>query len=363
MKNNLLKILILFESVLLVTGCNDNKSSSVSSNDGESSFVVNTLETGDDYKSAEFFSALIEHSQATGDRLYEGKRFSVINIVPHDIYDKYGAGLYKVYCLSDDASSSLEPLSIGVYTEYRTNDYEAYLYYGKEIFKVSTSVFQGDEPEMPSLAFTDVDKDGYYEITTAYNMKPVSGECYLTTLNTANLATEATLLYNSYFTFEKEGDEVVLYSKGKSYGAIKLYSKDYEFSKPSYYLNCDDKYSVEITWAEDQNKVPVDYFGLRKFFKINLELMYFGEDFEISGSPYTPWGGYLEFRKDGESTINLSWSSASVDGTIKVTKGFVFKSTTSIVDLWDEKTPNGTYDMIVRFNGASITVENALTVK
>lgn len=345
MKNNLIKFLILCGSIISVTACNSND---------KSCFVVKTLAAGDDYKIKEFTEAYGKYLDENNIHYESDVTVDVVNIMPHGIFDTYGAGLFKVNINNEDKEK------------------QAYLYYNKTLYKVSYQTFKDEEFEINSLAFTDMNKDGSYEITIAYNTTLIDKKSYLTTLDTMTLETASGLLYNVNAYFKKNGNVIGLYGvnymlgeeKEQHFDDIRPYERNYELSRPKYELEC-DTYKVKLTWSRAQTNVPVEYFGLKHFFIIQSELTYLGEDFEISWGAY-PWGAQIDFLKsDGRLSDlgNVGNAYASVDGTITVTNGYIFRGSTSITDTYDKKSPLGTYDMEVFFHGETILIEKALIVK
>ena len=344
MKNNLVKFLILCGSIFSVTACNSND---------KSCFVVKTLETGDDYKIKEFTEAYGKYLEENKIHYESDVTVDAVNIMPHDIFDTYGAGLFKLNINNSDKEK------------------QAYLYYNKALYKVSYQTYMDEECEINSLAFTDVNKDGSYEITIAYNNTKINKLSYLTTLDTMTLETASGLLYNVNAYFKKKGNVIGVYGnnymkegKEEHFDDIRLYERNYELSLPKYDL-VGNTYKVTITWSRSQTNVPVEYFGLQHVFIIKSELTYLGEDFEISWGAY-PWGAQIDFIKGNERLSNLGQvgnSYASVDGTITITNGYKFNGTTSIIDTYDKKSPLGTYDMEVLFKGETIMVEKALIIK
>lgn len=351
MKNYLVKFLILCSSLVTIGGCNKKEEAP--------SFVVNTLSEGDNYKIKEFTEAYGRFLEENKIHYENDVTVDAFNIMPHDIFDTYGVGLFKITINLNDEDKAEQ----------------AYLYYNKTIYNVYRQSTREEKSGTISVAFTDVNKDGSYEVTTACNSEDLRKMSNLTTFDTMTLQTIGCPLYNVEIHFEKHDDVIGLYGtkylgdeeKEEHFDDIRLYPRKYELSKPKYELECEN-YKVKITWSKSQKtNVPVDYFGLNHDFVINTELTYLGEDIEL-GTPALAFGTQIYFEKDKEDIGHVRYDVLDTDESVTIKKGQVIKSNVTIRDTtYDDgcqMTPIGTYDMNVNFyKSGEIIVKNALIVK
>lgn len=334
MKNSYLKLPLLMISLMAFTGCNKS----------DSSFIVDLLKEGDNYKIEEFTNAYSRYIEDV--HFSEDVTVTAKNYAPHDVFDTYGIGIYEVETKGETI-----------------NDLDTYMYYNKTLYLISRFYVKDQVNELSSLVFTDINNDGSFEITVAYNVSSSSSnKSYLTTLDTFSLNTvNGSIEENVYFKKNNKG--VGFYSKqsNKLLGNIAKYDRYYEFSLPRYELEC-PSYKVVVTYDKNNSNVPVKYPGSSHSLKVNFELTYLGEDITITNT-HLPYGPQIEFS-NGDVKLNVANPYAIVDGTITIKKDQVFKSTSQILDYYDKENTKGTYDMKISFfDKETISEEKVLIVK
>lgn len=335
MKNSYLKLPLLIISLMAFTGCNKSD---------ESSFIVDLLKEGDNYKIEEFTNAYSRYIEDV--HFFEDVTLTVKNYAPHDVFDTYGVGIYQVLTKGETI-----------------NDLDTYMYYNKTIYLISTHLVKNQVNELSSMVFTDVNKDGSFEITTAYNVTAdFRSLSNITTLDTFSLSCVYGRIEETVY-FKKNNKGVGFYSKTskKHLGNIEKYDRYYEFSLPRYELEC-PSYKIVVTYDKNNSNVPVKYPGSSHSLKVNFELTYLGEDITITNTNL-PYGPQIEFS-NGDVKLNVANPYAVVDGTITIKKDQVFKSTSQILDYYDKENPKGTYDMKISFfDKETVSEEKALIAK
>jgi hypothetical protein len=345
---NIAKIIILTSSLILV-GCNNNTNASTNTNNYSGDcFLVDLIK--DEYKVEEFKEAFDryakEHIHYDSDMVALG----IANVMPHQIVDDYGVGLYTVK--TTDGGQSYD---------------DAYLYYNKEVYKVSPSVPRMGAKDskydglITGVAFTDLNKDSKYEVTVSYLHKHNS----VSIISTLDLASQGYVksseTYRSEYSLKKENNAIAIYNKEQFLANIKPYIKDYELNEEMVTLE-DTNFRAKVTWSKFETLVPVDYPNLQHRFKVDVNLMYLGETFTYTGSMAPDIPEVFFYKGD----VEVSRYETLVDAAIKdhtVFKNDELTATHYFYDEYDHYNAKGTYDIKVSFRDMEITKENILTIK
>lgn len=343
---NIAKIILLTSSLILV-GCNNATNTSANNYSGDC-FLVDLIK--DEYKVEEFKEAFDryakEHIYYASDMVALG----IANVMPHQIIDDYGVGLYTVK--TTDGGQSYD---------------DAYLYYNKEVYKVSPSVPRMGAKDskydglITGVAFTDLNKDSKYEVTVSYLHKHNS----VSTISTLDLASQGYVktseAYGSEYSLKKENNAIAIYNKEQFLANIKPYIKDYALNEEMVTLE-DTNFRAKVTWSKYETLVPVDYPNLQHRFKVDVNLMYLGETFTYTGS-MAPDSPEVFFYKDD---IKVNRVENPVDTAIKDHTVFKYDELTAthyFYDEYDRYNTSGTYDIKVSFRDMEITKENVLTIQ
>ena len=336
MKNKLIKLPLLLVSLISLAGCYTEESS-------DNNFVVNLLKVGNDYKINDFTVAYSNYLLENNIHYENDTSLTVGNMMPNNIFDKYGVGIYTVETVSDSSTM-----------------YNAFIYYNKAIYPVSAF----DNPEkqgLGSVAITDVNKDGQVEVTTSFFTSGNLKASYLSTLDTMSLQLiRSTSFFNKELTFKEKDNQIEIYDDKECISMITLYDRSYELSKPNIAL-ISDNYEAKVSMSRYLTLVPVDYINLEHTFIVETEMTYTGETFTYSGS--STLDNAVPKFKMGDVALETEVTQDTDIVDITITKGQSIKGTFRFVDTATKKSQKGTYDLEVSYRNEVVIEKAALIVK
>lgn len=329
---------------MAITGCNNQP------NYSGNCFTVNL--TKDSYKVKEFTEAFGNYKEKE-QIIYNSDNVSldVANLMPHQIFDDYGVGLFSVR--AKDGGQTYD---------------DAYLYYNKELYCVSPIRVRSNQDgfkvygKVIDVAFTDLNNDDAYEVTVSYQYQENSKSMYLTTLDLMSREmVSSSGFYDTEISLKKKNNEIAIYQNNEFLSNIKLYLRDYEINEPKVTVESIN-YKVDVTWSKYQTHVPVDYPNLTHRFKVDVNLMYLGETFTYTGSMAADSPEVFFYKGD----VEVKRVETVVDTAIKDHTVFKYDELTVthyFYDEYDRYNASGTYDIKVSFRDMEITKENVLTIK
>ena len=341
---NALKYVILIGTVMAISGCNNQ------SNYSGNCFTVNL--TKDSYKVKEFTEAFGNYKEKE-QIIYNNDNVSldVANLMPHQIFDDYGVGLFSVR--TKDGGQTYD---------------DAYLYYDKELYCVSPIHVRSNQDgfkvygKVIDVAFTDLNKDDAYEVTVSYQYQENSKSMYLTTLDLMSREmVSSSGFYDTEISLKKKNNEIVIYQNNDFLSNIKPYLRDYEINEPKVTVESIN-YKVDITWSKYQTHIPVDYPNLTHRFKVDVDMTYLGETFSYEGSYYIETAT-VSFYKGNDIVRQNEFfvDTALINHTIN--RGQHLKETYYFIDTFEDKNKSGIYDMEVSYRKETVSKENILTIK
>ena len=348
---NFTKLILLGASIITLASCNFAGSSS------SDHFLVD-LNVSDEYRLEDFTEAFGKYKDE-GKISYRSDNVTldVHNLMPHNLFDEYGIGLYKVRAHDGE----------------QTYD-DAYLYFNKEVCRVSPVNIRSNKEgfavygSVISVAFTDMNKDSNYEVTVCYEYEESTGKStQISTLDTMSREIVSSEIFRGQMYFKERLNAIAIYFQEKNstgyefLGNINPYIRDYEIVKPSITLESTN-YSVKVTWAKFETNVPVDYPGLTHRFKVETDMTWTGESFTYEGSYYLD-GARPTFYKDN---YQLQQPEIAVDTGLKehnILHGQHIVETYYFLDKYELKNQFGIYDMKISYRGEEVSQPNVLKIK
>lgn len=367
-KASIVKPLLLPLLVLSATGCRTNSGPVASSSelfksseapmDSSPNAIINQLATGDDYHVEEFkavFEAMPKPISAS-----KGVTFSDYqNIMPHDYYDQYHIGAFRVkVTIGDD-----DPLCI------------YYLMYNQKLYDFSRIYPKADYSKpSASFLFADINKDNHIELTIAFYICSRLTVTYLATLDTASetyiLASHSA--YNSFLFFKEKDDGYQIYSKQVIAGEIQdsevlfsdiiPYTRSFTFNQNEYDLKSDN-YRVLVKKDEERTSItPLIYRGLTMRFAVKTSLTWLGETFSYTNGDNYLDGALATFTQ-GETKLKMEdWPVGPMITDFTIETNQVIDCTYYYLDEYDDYNPLGNYDMEISYREEIIIEKNALMI-
>lgn len=344
-----LALIVISLSSLSIIGCSN-------SGDRGSCFIVKPL-SGDNYQTTQFEKAYLASENHVTTISNQGDNFSYLykNLLPHDVNDAYHVAIFSVELTNNNEKT-----------------YECYFLYEEKIYAISPWNTQNSDG-LTSVAFTDLNNDGYYEVSAAYRISGANGSIsYITVFDSkSQLAIQSNSYYGNTIDFRKENGQIAIYcipdtighpddKKGTKSDILQLYSREFSFTKSTYKIET-KLYHVEVILDQFQTQMPVYFDHLVLHIEVAVNMAYLGESYTYTGSYYIE-GATVEFYQGDWLLMTEGYLVDQGLTEHTITPGTHIDRT---YYFHDQNCGNklGSYDMKVKYRDVEAVEEGVLTIK
>ena len=360
------RILMPLFIVLFFSACQNNVES-ISNSESEVTdkpilFIVNPLREGNEYK-VDDFKEIFEPYSEQDKYHYSDYEFAYKNLMPQAIQDAYQVGLYRVELIKESYSR-----------------FDFLLVFNKQIYSVTNQLF-GDDPGkcgISNILFTDLNNDGFVEISTSYYLLQTLCSSSLHTLDTKTetfLRDDLTTNLYEYLYFEivngvpyimnkhidKESKE--LEKDAHTFSEVKAYSHVFHLNPQEKETLKSENYEANISLEEGTTTFPLIYKSLELRFVLNVEMTWLGETFTYTGIDHYTYGPIPEFINESKERIKRD-EEILIDNneTYIVNTGDKLGRYYRFIDVIYNGVSDGDYDLHLDYRGEILIIRDALMV-